>query len=330
MLDARRAIESVRDIADEVVLIETRDADHLDVLKRIDLFAIPSAPPFQSKRPSETPAIVPVARFPWVLVLQPNECVTPILAKELQQRIADERTADLVRIPIEKQLFGRSIARRRSETCPIRLFRQSAYPFQSEGELLSIAAGGERTSQLAGTIQRCECSTVAEFVDRLNDKTTIAAKARLQRGARPQFGRATWCAAGQFIRSYFRSGGILSGSTGLQVAALKAVFGWIEETKLRQLSAEFAVSDEDVAGVAGPLSIGPCKTLCTRLNRDKPKQRKTISRREPTTTALPCARAAALPAAFVWRNAHICPSRFRNVHALDVLNAPIAALDRPL
>ena len=259
MLNARRAIDSVRDIADEVVLVETRDATQLDVFKRIDFFAIPSAPPLQSIRPAANPAVLPVARFPWVLVLQQNECVTPFLAKQLQQRIAEETAADAIRIPIEKQVFGRSIARRYGETAPIRLFRQSANPFQSAGDLLSNAAGVERPSQLTGLIQRCECATVAEFVDRLNDETTASAKSRLQQGDRPRFGRATWRAAGQFIRSYFRSDGILSGWTGFQVAALKAGFSWIEETKLRQLSEEFAASDEEAANGEGKLLIRPAQ-----------------------------------------------------------------------
>ena len=259
MLHARQAIDSVRDIADEVVLVETRDADHLDVLKRIDFFALPAAPPLQWKRPAAKPATLPVARFPWVLVLHQNECVTSFLAKELQQLIAGERATDLVRIPIEKQLFGRSIARRKSEIAPIRLFRQSANSIQRSDDLLSIAADAGSTSQLTGLIQRCECATVAEFVDRLNDETTSAAKSRLEQGVRPRFGRATWRAASQFIRSYFRSDGILSGWTGLQVAALQAGFGWIEETKLRQMAAEFAASDEDAASGEGTLSMRPAQ-----------------------------------------------------------------------
>jgi hypothetical protein len=229
----------------------------LDVFKRIDFFAIPSAPPLQSVRPTEKPAVLPVARFPWVLVLQQNECVTPFLAKQLQQRIADETAADAIRIPIEKQVFGRSIARRHGESTPIRLFRQSVTPFQSTGDLLSIAADAKRTSHLTGFIQRCECATVDEFVDRLNDETTTSAKSRLRQGARPRFGRATWRAAREFIRSYFRSDGILSGWTGFQVAMLKAGFSWIEETKLRQLSEEFAASDEEVANGDGQLLIRP-------------------------------------------------------------------------
>src|SRR4029079_16205749 len=104
MLHARQAIDSVRDIADEVVLVETRDVDNLDILKRIDFFAIPTAPQLQWKRPNLKSATLPLARFPWVLVLQQNEFVTPFLAKELQQRIADERATDLVRIPVEKQI----------------------------------------------------------------------------------------------------------------------------------------------------------------------------------------------------------------------------------
>jgi hypothetical protein len=259
MLQARQAIESVRDIADEVVLVETRDADHLDVLKRIDFFAIPTGPAPQWKRPAAKPMDLPVARFPWVLVLQQNESVTPFLAKELQQRIADERATDLVRIPIEKQLFGRSIARRQSDVAPIRLFRQTANPLRRVDGLLSIAADAGRTSQLTGLIQRCECATVAEFVDRLNDETTSAAKSRLEQGVRPRIGRATWQAAAQFIRSYFRSDGILSGWTGLQVAALQAGFSWVEETKLRQMAAEFAASNEDAVSGEGTLPMRPAQ-----------------------------------------------------------------------
>src|SRR4029079_7671233 len=104
---ARRAIDSVRDIADEVVLVETRDPKHLDVLKRIDLFADPAPPRFAGTRRGVSPAPVPLARHPWILVLHKNESVTPFLAKELQQRIAEPKATDFVCIPIEKQFSGR-------------------------------------------------------------------------------------------------------------------------------------------------------------------------------------------------------------------------------
>lgn len=245
MLHARRAIDSVRDIADEVVLVETRDAKQLDVLKRIDLFADPAPPRLGGRRSVVSPAALPVAHHPWVLVLHQNESVTPFLAKELQQRIADPKATNFVGIPIEKQFFGRSLLRRRREKEPLRLFRQSAFALASTESLLSIAAEADATSNLTGTLLRCECATVAEFIERLNDETTGSAKERLERGARPRFGRASWKAAGQFIKSYFRSDGILSGRTGLQVAVLRAGFRWVEETKLRQLSAEFSDTADD-------------------------------------------------------------------------------------
>jgi hypothetical protein len=249
MLHARRAIDSVRDIADEVVLVETRRPEHLDVLKRIDLFASPAPPRLAGRKPALNPATLPVARYPWVLVLHQNESVTPFLAKELQQRIADPKATDFVCVPIEKQFFGQSLLRRRGEAMPIRLFRHSAFALDGTEALLSISAEAKQTSDLTGTLLRCECATVAEFVERLNDESTWSAKHRLQRGARPRFGRAAWRAAGQFIKSYFRSDGILSGRTGLQVAVLRAGFCWVEETKLRQLSAEFPeVAVDDVCG----------------------------------------------------------------------------------
>jgi hypothetical protein len=253
MPHARRAIESVRDIADEVVLVEAAESDRLQVLKRLDVTGGTPAHQMAGKKALAIAPPTPVARYPWVLVLQQEECVTPFLAKELQQRIADERAGDKFRIPIEKRYFGSSIARRKSEIAPIRLFRQSAYRFPSAGALLSIASDAEHMAQLAGTIQRCECATVAEYVDRLNEDTTRAAHCRLQQGDWPRFGGSTWRAACEFIRLYFRSGGILSGWIGLQLAVLKAGFCWVEETKLRQMSAEFfmpdsvAASDEDLS-----------------------------------------------------------------------------------
>jgi hypothetical protein len=241
MRHARRAIDSVRDIADEVVLVEAAESDRLEVLKRIDLTGGTAV--HQMVRKTAKAPQSPVAGYPWVLVLHQQECVTPFLAKELQQRIADERAGDKFRIPIEKQYFGRSIAQRRSEAAPVRLFRQSAYAFSSECALLSIAAEVENTTKLTGAIQRCECASVAEYVDRLTVETTRAAKSRLKRGDRPRFGRATWRGACEFVRSYFHGGGILSGWTGLQLAVLNAGFCWVEETKLRQLSSEFSMPD---------------------------------------------------------------------------------------
>ncbi len=231
------AIDSVQDIADEVVLVEPTDGGRLDVLKRIDVCARAKQAPIL-KKSTAVSAALPLVRFNWVLTLRQNECVTPFLAKELQQRIADGKGDSTLRIPIEQQYFGRSIARPGGDP-PIRLFRRSECSFAISGGSIKVTGSDGNVGRLTGTIRANECGAVSEFVDRLNEESDGAAIRRLNAGERPRLIRAGWKAASQFVAACLRSSGIRSGWTGLQISALEAAFTWVEETKLYQLAGEF-------------------------------------------------------------------------------------------
>ncbi len=186
---ARKAIESVQDIADEVVLAEPTRDGRLKVLKHVEPFPSVGSSATDAKTPAAKLTAAEIARHPWVLVLHQNECVTPFLAKELQQRIADTRAGAAFRIPLERQYFGRTVRETKTEQ-PIRLFRSSDCGFSVDGGALRVEAATDRTDQLIGTIQSCECATVAEFVERLNEESSRAASVRLQAGERPRLVRA--------------------------------------------------------------------------------------------------------------------------------------------
>jgi (heptosyl)LPS beta-1,4-glucosyltransferase len=234
VLSMRRAIESVRDIADEVVLLEAGDGGGSNFVDRIVLCG-QEASGHELARPAHG-----VARYQWVLVLQQNEIVTPFLAKELQQRIADTKAEDAIRIPIEPQFFGHNVVREAGDKGrPIRLFRQARCAYSLANGELVIAAEVARTGQLAGTVQRCACATMAEFVERLNERTTRAAHQRWQAGQRPAVIRSLVRAIGRTLKLSAGRGGIGSGWTGLQIAFLRGVFSWLEEIKLRHMSRDF-------------------------------------------------------------------------------------------
>ncbi len=238
----RRAIDSVRDIADEVVAIAAVQDGRVGVLDRVVLSG------YHTERAATAP-LRSVARYPWVLVLQQNETVTPFLAKQLQQRIADGNAQDAVRIPIEPQFFGRSVSpTTRDESRPVRLFRQEQCSLSWNGGDFAIAAATEQIGELTGTIQQCVCESVAEFVERLNERSTHAAQQRWKVGERPAIFRALVRAIGRGLKLAAGRGGIGSGWTGLQIAFLEGAFSWVEEAKLRQMSGGFFVdAKSDVA-----------------------------------------------------------------------------------
>jgi tRNA A-37 threonylcarbamoyl transferase component Bud32 len=235
---ARQAIDSVRDIADEVVLVEPDEFGRLEVLKRIDVCGTPAFVVPKSTNQEANTLAPYIARFPWVLALQQNESVTPFLAKELQQRIADANGNVALRIALESQYFGRTIAHPKRET-PIRLFRQTDCSVQVGNQSVAVMADSDHTGRLTGTILACECATVEEFVERLNEQTTAAAIRRADADEHPQLFRGALRAMWKFLSSC----SMRSGWTGLQIAALESVFLWLEEAKLYQRAVEFRLSN---------------------------------------------------------------------------------------
>lgn len=228
---ARQAIDSVADIADEVVLVGTTQSGQLEVLKRINL-----CEPLQ---PTATPSTSEaVARFPWILAIHQNESVTPFLSKELQQLVTSSKVKSAVRIPLERQYFGQTI-KQSASLPPVRLFQQSDCAHSIVDGGLEVSVTADRTGRLAGLIQVSECSTVAEYVQRLNSQSSEAALGRFRAGSRANPARGLVRATQRFAAACVRPSGIRSGWTGLQIAMLDGVFAWVEEAKLRQFANEF-------------------------------------------------------------------------------------------
>ena len=181
-----------------------------------------------------------MARCPWILAIHQNECVTPFLSKLLQQMVTSSKVKSAVRIPLERQYFGQTI-KQPASLPPIRLFQQADCAYSITDSDVEVSVVPDRIGRLTGLIQVCECSTVAEYVERLNSQSSAVARAR---------------AALRFAAAWVRPAGILSGWTGLQIAMLDGVFAWVEEAKLRQFANEFrqASADSDSSASAAESS----------------------------------------------------------------------------
>jgi tRNA A-37 threonylcarbamoyl transferase component Bud32 len=221
--NAQQAIDSVRDIADQVVIgTSFAVGDRLDDASRIEL----------SGRDD--------VNCDWLLVVHQNECVTPVLAKRIQEAISRATREDAYRIAIERQFFGRSLSLEGGAgMSPVRLFRPNRCSFSVANGQLTIAADPDRTGQLEGTIQQSVASSVSELVKILDHQTTRSAGQRLNDGQRPRWIVAAIAAATNFVKRCLGPDGLRSGLIGIHLAVLQAIFEWVEEVKLWQMSGQF-------------------------------------------------------------------------------------------
>ena len=233
-----QAIESVQDIADEVVLVEVTGNDCFKVLKRIEICNRPATRVGANAALAATGSASQIARCPWMLALDQNECATPFLAKELQQRIGDTAANAAYRIPLKRQYFGQTVRKADGER-PVRLFLASECSFSAGQGGIQITAAPGRIAVLEGSILACDCATVAKFVERLNESTTQAAQRRLQAADEPRLIWAAWRSVAKLVAACLRPSVWRSGWTGLQMAVLESGFHWVEEAKLYQLTGEF-------------------------------------------------------------------------------------------
>jgi hypothetical protein len=154
-------IDSVRDIADEILVVSPNSPGAWHVVRRIDnpgngFDVSPAARYCDSPRPSTGRP-----QHPWVLVLKAGDCVTPELARQLPEQIVDRTDCDAYRIPFEERCGGRppraAIAPAQS---PIRLFQQKRCSFTIRRGEITVEA---------------EPARVGQFVDKLYREPQIAA-----------------------------------------------------------------------------------------------------------------------------------------------------------
>jgi hypothetical protein len=186
------------------------------------------------------------SRPEWTLLLQQNEVVTPFLAKELQQRIAEPVQQLAIRVPIEPEYFGRTVLPPKGDAGrPLRVVRSGECDWTLVDGAFAVDAQTKKIGKLTGTIQQSLCPSIAKYVERLNARTTRSAEERWERHEHPSLTRALLSSGLGALTRMLGRDGLRSGRSGLQRALLDAVFLYVEEAKLQQLSSNFTTADTD-------------------------------------------------------------------------------------
>ncbi|OGS00351.1 MAG: hypothetical protein A3G41_02295 [Elusimicrobia bacterium RIFCSPLOWO2_12_FULL_59_9] len=234
--DLPGCLDSVRAVADEIVLVDNQSTDKtLDIARqfsckvysrRFDHYA------------GQKQYAVEQARGEWVLSLDADERLSPPLREEIRRALSNGASAPGGNhgyyIPFEVHFLGRKLRFGGvGGENHLRLFRREAGRFTG-GRLHEGVDVAGKTAHLSFPILHTPYRDLNEYFDKFNLYTSLAAQKRWEQGMRFRFYHhilLPW----EFFRRAVLQLGFLDGIAGISWAGLAAFHTWVKYIKLKEL-----------------------------------------------------------------------------------------------
>ena len=218
-----RALSSVKDFADEIVVVDMKSDDNTQGIARKI-----GAKVFEHER---TGYVEPARNYAiskttgdWILVLDADEELPTNLKKELKN-LVEHPTADYYRIPRKNIVFGKWI--KHSRWWPdynIRFFKKG---FVSWNEIIhsvptTKGKGLDLEPEGGNAITHYHYETVEQYIERLNRYTSEHAKNKIADGYKFDWSDLVRKPMNEFLSRYFQGEGYKDGLHGFILASLQA------------------------------------------------------------------------------------------------------------
>lgn len=259
-LNIRACIESVRPVADEILVADSGSTDAtLEIVRSMPDCRIIEREYINSANFKNW--AIPHARHPWVLVVDSDERVTPELAAEIKSVLAKGPRHDGYRINRDNYFFGHAI---RHGIChddaPLRLFRRD-YRYQERRVHADIVVPTGNVGRLKSRFEHYTVWTVERYLKTLDRYTTWAAQDRFHSGRRATVMGTLFRAPLKFFQTYVVHRGFLDGWAGLQVSILSACYVAIKEAKLWEYQHALQQPDPEIEFTNGLRLFDPSESI---------------------------------------------------------------------
>ncbi|MBI4054969.1 MAG: glycosyltransferase family 2 protein [Elusimicrobia bacterium] len=231
--DLPRCLDSVRGLADEIVLVDDSSADGTREAARSHGARI-FQNPFQGFTAQKQFGLQQ-ARGEWVLNLDADESLSPGLRQEMEKVLRDSSPPYRgYSIPFHVHFMGRrlrfgGVGNERH----LRLFLRAGSSYGRSCVHEGIAVSGP-VGSLNFPIRHTPYRNFEEYLGKMNRYTTYAAQDRLRMGRRFRLWHHGTLPL-QFLKRYLFQLGFLDGPAGWSWAALAAYYHWMKYLKLRDL-----------------------------------------------------------------------------------------------
>jgi hypothetical protein len=227
-----RCLESVRDMADEILVADAGSTDEtLSLVRRfggcrIIQRQVNDAAAFETWACSQ-------ARHDWILRVLPNETVNAELGREVQYLLAGEPRADAFWLSLATYFRGHALnygGNRRQDS--LRLFQKGAAHFETIGGQVEAVPGSDRVGRLRFPLLYELCTNVRLHIGDIIRQAENAAEGAHARGQRARLRAALWRAPWTLYKSYVLRRGFLDGWAGLHKCMLSAMAIYLREALL--------------------------------------------------------------------------------------------------
>ncbi len=228
-----RCLESVRAIADEIVVLDSGSTDATLEIARRYTDKVYSRPDWPGFGPQKNRAL-DMASGDWVLSLDADEWLTPELATEIQTAL-QAPVAEVYEIPRLSSFCGRPM--RHSGWWPdhvARLFKRGAARFSDDLVHERLVFKGTAV-ELKNPLRHETYRNLDEMLVKLNRYSTDGAQNHLNRDKRGGLGKAIGRGLWAFVRTYVIRAGFLDGREGFLLAVANAETTYYRYLKLMYL-----------------------------------------------------------------------------------------------
>ena len=225
-------LASVRPLADEILIADSGSRDGtLDLIQRQPDCRLIQRQYIHSGDFKNW--AIPQARHSWVLVIDADERVTPALAVEIQQRLAETSDVDGYWIPRDNYFLGQRIRYSgwQSDRC-LRLFRRDHAVYVGDNAHAEVQVDSGRVARLKAALQHDTYANYDSFFRKLNRYTSYQAHIWNESGRRASFVDLLVAGPLRFFHAYVLRGGFLDGKAGLQVCALTGFYSFMKRARL--------------------------------------------------------------------------------------------------
>lgn len=232
-----RAVRSVSDIADEIIVVDTESTDNtVEEAKKLGC---------KVYNHKFLRIVEPVRNFSiskasgdWILLLDADEEIPPSLAREIK-KIISTGSADYVRFPRKNLIFGRWI--KSAHWWPdyvYRLFKKGHITWKETIHSLPLTQGkgADIPPQEDLAIIHHNYSDISQYLDRMNRYTDVQADQLLETKYKFSWLDLLNKPADEFLSQYFARRGFAEGVHGLALALLQSFSSLLVYLKLWQHS----------------------------------------------------------------------------------------------
>ena len=243
-LNIRPCIESVRSIADEILIADSGSTDDtLDIVRKIGGCRIIEREYVHSANFKNW--AIPQAEHPWVLIVDADERVTPELSTEIGQVLeGPPENIDGYWIGRKNHFLGYHIAHCGWESDDVlRLFRRDVCRYRERWVHAEIELPKQSVRRLKQPFDHFTTWSSEEYWQKINRYASWGALNLRDEGHRLNLLSMIFRAPARFLQLYFLRLGFLDGMPGFHICAYTAFYTFMKQARLWEL--HYAKSQPD-------------------------------------------------------------------------------------